>query len=160
MNDAEVVPVASTSRLGLCSTCSIKAALYKCPRCSFPSCSLICSSTHKSNTLCTGIAAPVWERPLLANQLNWGSLMRDQSYISSVSRLAEEMGKELVANGLIPSSHSQRQLEESGSGSRLDELSDKETKLVREARNEGVRLLLLPKGMSRRSKNASRWDQK
>lgn len=161
--EQDLSPIASTSRLGLCSACSVQVALYRCPRCSFPSCSLKCSTSHKVSTSCTGVAAPVWSKPLLANELNWGSLMRDHSYLSGVSRLAEEMGRELVQNGLIPEGSRTRYAETdeaTGSGTRLDDMTDKEARLVREARREGVRLLLLPKGMSRRAKNASKWDHK
>lgn len=83
--------------------------------------------------------------------------MRDQSYISGVSRMAEDVGKKLAGAGLVPSA---RGAGEEDSVGRLDEWSEKEEKLLREARGEGVKLVLLPKGMSRRNRNASRWDQK
>lgn len=81
--------------------------------------------------------------------------MRDQSYISGVGRKAEEVGRQLVGDKLIPTA---RRVEEGAS--RLDEKTDKEDKLVRDARSEGVELVLLPRGMSRRIRNGSRWDQK
>lgn len=80
--------------------------------------------------------------------------MRDQSYISGVGRLAEETGKNLVGAGLIPKGRN------GGENGVLDDRSEKEDKLVSVARSAGVNLVLLPKGMSRRSKNASRWDLK
>ena len=98
--------------------------------------------------------------------------MRDQSYLSEVSRIIEGNGKELVGGGLIPSASSfgSRSANDFGGGvggmiggsggGRLDELSEKEARIVREAgRNEGVRLIILPKGMSRRGRNATKWDQ-
>ena len=98
--------------------------------------------------------------------------MRDQSYLSEVSRIIEGNGKELVGGGLIPSAGafgSRSSNDFAGGiggmvggsgGARLDELSDKEARIVREAgRNEGVRLIILPKGMSRRGRNATKWDQ-
>ncbi|ORY92920.1 hypothetical protein BCR35DRAFT_11631 [Leucosporidium creatinivorum] len=145
---------ASTSRLGLCKGCS-QVARYTCPACAFPSCSLACSKQHKVDSNCSGIAPPVWALPLQANQLGWGPLMRDQSYISGVGRKAEEVGRQLVGDKLIPTS---RRVEEGAS--RLDDKTDKEDKLVRDARSEGVELVLLPKGMSRRVRNGSRWDPK
>lgn len=79
--------------------------------------------------------------------------MRDQSYISSVGRKVEETGRQLVGDKLIPAnSH--------GEESRLDGKSEKETLLCTHARQEGVNLVLLPKGMSRRARNGTRWDQK
>lgn len=76
------------------------------------------------------------------------------------------MGRDLVAGGLIPTKRGAVVEEDGGAdargggGGRLDEWNEKENKLVREARNEGVRLVLLPKGMSRRTKNVSKVDQK
>ncbi|GAA5878890.1 hypothetical protein JCM16303_007221 [Sporobolomyces ruberrimus] len=147
---------ASTSRLGICQTCNTTPARYSCPACSFPSCSLACSTSHKTAKDCTGIAPPVWSRPIQANEMNWGSLMRDQSYIAGVGRAIEEVGKQLVGDKLIPQG---RRLG-ADETVRLDERSEKEDKMVREARNQGVELMLLPKGMSKRQKNGTRWDPK
>ncbi|TNY22719.1 hypothetical protein DMC30DRAFT_348477, partial [Rhodotorula diobovata] len=79
-------PSSSNSRLGICQTCDTEPARYKCPACSFPSCSLACSTAHKQAQGCSGVAPPVWSRPLQANEMTWGSLMRDQSYIAGVNR--------------------------------------------------------------------------
>ncbi|GAA5910763.1 zinc finger HIT domain-containing protein [Sporobolomyces salmoneus] len=147
---------ASTSRLGICQTCLSTPARYSCPACQFPSCSLPCSTSHKSVSSCTGIAAPIWSRPLPANEMSWGSLMRDQSYIAGVGRAIEDVGKQLVGEKLIPQGR-RLGMDETV---RLDERSEKEDKMVREARNQGVELMLLPKGMSKRVKNSTRWDSK
>ncbi|GAA5860048.1 hypothetical protein JCM1840_001855 [Sporobolomyces johnsonii] len=147
----------STSRLGLCQTCSAVPAKYTCPACAFPSCSLPCSTAHKQATDCSGVAPPLWSKPIQANEMTWGSLMRDQSYIAGVSRAVEEVGRQLVGDRLIPQGRRAAPAEETV---RLDERSDKEEKMVREARNDGVELLLLPKGMSKRIKNGTRWDPK
>jgi len=82
--------------------------------------------------------------------------MRDQSYIAGVGRAIEQVGRELVGEKLIPQG---RKLG-ADETVRLDERSDKEDKMVREARNQGVELMLLPKGMSKRLKNSTRWDMK
>ncbi|KAK4691325.1 hypothetical protein P7C70_g9377, partial [Phenoliferia sp. Uapishka_3] len=89
-----------------------------------------------------------WERPLPANQWGWGPLMRDQSYISGVARVVEETGRKLVGEKLVGGS-------DKGKGR-----DDKSDKLVGEARKEAVELVRLPKEMSRRAKNSSRWDHK
>ena len=90
--------------------------------------------------------------------------MRDQSYLSGVGRVAEEVGRNLVGGALVPTSRAAREAEEGeereGVQGRLDDRTEKEDKLVKEARVEGVHLILLPKGMSRRTRNASRWDHK
>jgi hypothetical protein len=82
--------------------------------------------------------------------------MRDQSYIAGVGRAIEQVGRELVGEKLIPQG---RKLG-ADETVRLDERSDREDKMVREARNQGVELMLLPKGMSKRLKNSTRWDMK
>lgn len=91
-------------------------------------------------------------------------MMRDQSYISGLGRVAEDVGRNLVKADLIPAGNGGRGDDRgeggSGGGARLDEKSDKELRLVREAEREGVRLVLLPKGMERRRINGSRWDPK
>jgi len=82
--------------------------------------------------------------------------MRDQSYIAGVGRVVEDVGRQLVGDKLIP----QGRILGADETVRLDERSEKEDKMVREARNQGVELMLLPKGMSKRQKNATRWDAK
>ncbi|SGY44464.1 BQ5605_C001g00162 [Microbotryum silenes-dioicae] len=144
----------SSSRLGICQTCNVTAARYSCPACQFPSCSLGCSTSHKVRLDCSGIAPPVWSLPLKASDMSWGPLMRDQSYIASVSRKSEHIGRQLVKDKLIPS------LRANDGDQRLDNRNDRENKMVYEARKQGVDLVLLPKGMTRRVKNASRWDPK
>lgn len=94
---------------------------------------------------------------------SWGALMRDQSYISSVGRTVEDTGRELVRDKLIPSAnHARRGQHELADGpARLDEQSEKEARLVQVAwETSGTRLVLMPRGMSRRVKNQTRWDQK
>lgn len=156
----------SGSRLGHCR-CGAPAR-YTCPLCAAKTCSVACAKAHKLNTPCTGIAKKVHEKGLKANEWNWGNLMRDQSYLSGLGRVVDGAGRALVGGGLIPSANST--LSASGatdfsSGSaaavgRLDELSEKESRIRREAgKSEGVRLVILPKGMTRRGKNATKWDQ-
>ncbi|BGP15882.1 hypothetical protein JCM10213_003689 [Rhodosporidiobolus nylandii] len=151
---------ASTSRLGLCGTCATASARYRCPACSFPSCSLPCSTAHKTASSCSGIAAPVWAQPVKANEMTWGSLMRDSSFISGVGRAVEEVGRQLVQDKVIPQGRGAGRGVDEAEAVRLDERSDKEDRMVREARNEGVELMLLPKGMSKRNRNGTRWDPK
>lgn len=151
---------AAGARLGACQTCNTQPARYKCPACSFPSCSLACSSAHKTATSCSGVAPPVWSRPMHANEMTWGSLMRDQSYIAGVSRAIEDVGRQLVSDKVIPQGRGTGRSIDDHEAVRLDERTDKEDRLVREAAKDGVDLVLLPKGMSKRIKNGTRWDQK
>lgn len=151
-----------TSKLGTCATCSLLPAIYTCPACQLHSCSLNCINDHKLKHACTGIAPPQWSLPIRAGDWNWGTVMRDQSYLSQVGREVEQVGRKLVGEELVPTAQSAREEEgdEEGGGGRLDERTEKEERLVKEARKEGVVLILLPKGMSRRTRNASRWDHK
>lgn len=149
----------TSSRLGTCQQCNAAPARYRCPGCELTTCSLACSSAHKQQLDCSGVAPPIWSKPLQANELTWGSLMRDQSYIVDVGRAVEGVGKQLVADKVLPQGRMAARPGDA-QGVRIDERSDKEERLVREARNEGVELTLLPKGMSKRLKNGSRWDPK
>ena len=172
LTDASLNAVASTSRLGACETCLLVPSRYTCPLCQHKTCSLPCSKRHKLVLACSGIALKVHQKDVKANEWNWGNLMRDQSYLSEVSRIIEGNGKELVSGQLLPSASSFGSRSSNDfaggvggmvgapGGGRLDELSDKEARIVREAaRSEGVRLVILPKGMSRRGRNATKWDQ-
>ncbi|GAA5873851.1 hypothetical protein JCM8547_008620 [Rhodosporidiobolus lusitaniae] len=152
--------MASLNRLGVCAGCRLHPARYTCPSCDFRSCSVACSAQHKVVHSCSGVASPVWSRPLQANEMTWGSLMRDQSYIAGVGRAVEGVGKQLVADRVIPQGRGTGRIGAEAEAVRLDERSDKEDRMVREARNEGVELVLLPKGMSKRLKNGTRWDPK
>lgn len=150
----------NSTRLGNCQICLTNQVKYRCPKCSTQSCSLPCLASHKSSQLCDGIASPIHSQRINADEWTWGALMRDQSYISSVSRLAEEKGKLLAEQKLIPGQRvSQSDVEREGTG-RLDEKNEKEDALVREAGKEGVELVLVSKGMSKRQRNSSRWDPK
>ena len=149
----------TSSRMGTCQQCKAAPARYRCPGCELTTCSLSCSSAHKLEKDCSGVAPPIWSKSIQANQLSWGSLMRDQSYIAHVGRAVEGVGKQLVADKVLPQGRMAARPGDA-QGVRIDERSDKEERLVREARNEGVELTLLPKGMSKRLKNGSRWDPK
>lgn len=144
-------PPPPKSRLGSCALCPTPAR-YKCPACSTPTCSLAHSNQHKTlaSPPCTGRAPPQWAQPIKANELSWGALMRDQAYLAGLSRNVEGVGKRMVEERLVPTGK-----ERFGEGR-----SDKEVRLGREAGREGVRLVLLPKGMDKRVKNGSRWDNK
>ncbi|KAK4049103.1 Box C/D snoRNA accumulation [Microbotryomycetes sp. JL221] len=113
-----------------------------------------CSRQHKLASNCTGIAAPLWSVPIQANEFSWGQLMRDQSFISNVGRQVEQVGRQLVGNKLIPQGNKVL------SPARLDERNEREDKLVKEARNNQIELVLLPRGMSKRQRNNSKWNSK
>lgn len=91
--------------------------------------------------------------------------MRDQSYISSVGRRVEDTGRDIVQAKLIPSTRAHIGRNDDGEGDasavRLDEENEKESKLVKMAwETTMTELVLMPRGMSRRVKNQTRWDPK
>lgn len=168
------------SRLGECAVCHAQPAKYRCPRCSVASCSAECSREHKLQTACTGLGKAVWEQATPVRDMHWGELMRDHSYLASVSRFVESSGKELVGGNLIPKSAAAAAIAAAAAATsqangaagpstnhahtmekkRLDDLSEAELRLCREARREGVEVTVMPKGMSRRQRNGSRFDNK
>ena len=140
----------------VCGSCS-KAARYRCPACSFSSCSLQCSKNHKLSLSCSGVAPPIWSKPIPSKDFGWGELLRDQCYIATVGRYAEQIGRNLVEDKLIPDL---KQLREEGDEGRLDTFAYKDGQLIKEARKEGVKVKLLSRGMLKRVENKSRYDFK
>lgn len=78
--------------------------------------------------------------------------MRDESFLAGVGRKLVDVGRKIVAQKLQPDEKHPRE--------RLDERTQAEWKLVNGARQEGVRLALMPKGMSTKKANRSFWSQK
>ena len=54
LEDDEIVQISGTPTKSLCEICSLHPRLYKCPRCSAFSCSLVCCKQHKISTNCSG----------------------------------------------------------------------------------------------------------
>ncbi|KIY45879.1 hypothetical protein FISHEDRAFT_30260, partial [Fistulina hepatica ATCC 64428] len=67
-----------------CAVCSTKNAIYTCPRCHIKTCSLSCSSSHKTQNNCSGQRNKVAFVPM--NGYKWGTMMDDYVYLEEVGR--------------------------------------------------------------------------
>lgn len=162
-------PIASTSSLStpsslLCSTCRSQNAKYTCPGCTTHTCSLACSTSHKSKTGCTGQRNKVGYVPM--NQYGWGKMMDDYVFLEDMSRKVGDWGKEIVRGGYLFGNEDKGRGRGGGRGmkgrrrggggggrTKRDVL-----KLQLEARD--IDMDLLPIGMERRNVNQSSWDYK
>ncbi|KIO30946.1 hypothetical protein M407DRAFT_20070 [Tulasnella calospora MUT 4182] len=77
----------------ICAHCKLHPSKYTCPRCSFKSCSLPCSTTHKVLYNCSGVRDPVSYVPM--NRYGWGTLMNDYTYLEGVGRKVGEVGGDI-----------------------------------------------------------------
>ncbi|KAJ3723298.1 hypothetical protein C8R42DRAFT_539567, partial [Lentinula raphanica] len=68
----------------LCKICNARYAIYTCPRCKIKTCSLPCSSNHKSSTGCSGERNKV--EFVNMRDYSWGTLMSDYTYLEDVGR--------------------------------------------------------------------------
>ncbi|KAF8803813.1 hypothetical protein BYT27DRAFT_7144428 [Phlegmacium glaucopus] len=154
----------SNSKLILCSTCHSQNAKYTCPGCSTHTCSLTCSTSHKSKTGCTGQRNKVAYIPM--NEYGWGKMMDDYVFLEDVSRKVGDWGREIVRGGYSFGNGNGRDNRGRGRGrggrgrggggsgrTKRDVL-----KLQLEARD--IDMDLLPIGMERRKVNQSAWDFK
>lgn len=135
-------------RLSSCGQCTLQPSIYTCPACSLRTCSLSCSNQHKLRTSCTGKRNRVNHIPL--NQYSWGSLMRDYTYLEEVNRTL--LGARGDASSASAVSHP--------SSSKDPKKMSKRDTLVKKASEEGVQMLLMPDGMSRRKINTTNYSHK
>ncbi|KAG0149860.1 hypothetical protein CROQUDRAFT_653156 [Cronartium quercuum f. sp. fusiforme G11] len=132
-------------RLTLCLECTLKPSIYTCPACSIRTCSLACSNQHKLRVPCAGKRNRVEAIPM--NKYSWGSLMQDYTYLEDVNRV------------LVDARRSEKSC---SSGLNLSNLEDpkilnRRDRLVKKAASEGVRLVLMAEGMSRRKMNTTNY---
>ncbi|KAG8892912.1 hypothetical protein FRC01_013884, partial [Tulasnella sp. 417] len=86
-------PTSTPTTPQLCAHCKLNPSKYTCPRCSFKSCSLPCSTTHKVLYNCSGVRDPVTYVPM--NRYGWGTLMNDYTYLEGVGRKVSEVGGDI-----------------------------------------------------------------
>ncbi|WAQ87378.1 hypothetical protein PtA15_8A282 [Puccinia triticina] len=136
-----------------CEQCQQTASRYTCPGCGVRTCSLGCSSDHKTATKCSGKRNRVEFVQL--NQYSWGRLMQDYSYLEEIHRhLAHpRLAQDPAAPPSVAASSIAPLLPSRNSNARREFL-------VRKAALEGVRLTLMPDGMSRRKLNMTHYNQK
>lgn len=164
-------PEASTSTpmaRPLCTICSHNYSIYTCPGCAIRTCSLPCSTSHKSATGCSGERNKVAYVPM--NKIGWGTMMDDYVYLEEVSRRVGDWGKEIVRGGFSMRSASgagavrgrggrdRGRGRGGGSGRGGGKTKREILKMQLEVRD--IDMDLLPIGMERRKVNQSSWDFK
>jgi hypothetical protein len=81
----------------LCALCRLETPKYTCPGCSSRTCSLNCSSSHKSSTGCTGQRNKASYVPM--NKYSWGTMVDDYVFLEDVGRRVSDWGREIVQGG-------------------------------------------------------------
>ncbi|XP_028755062.1 box C/D snoRNA protein 1-like [Neltuma alba] len=124
----------------LCEECRSNPSIYKCPGCSIRSCSLACVKAHKQRTGCTGKRNQTHFVPI--SQFDDNLLLSDYNLLEDMKRVAES---------------ARRMRSKFGAHFRLP----LHLKSLRNAAgSRKTKLLFLYKGMSKREKNQSRYDNR
>src|ERR1700689_5122991 len=79
-----------------CLVCLSRVAVYTCPRCSIRTCSLPCSTTHKTRTGCSGVRDKTKFVPM--NRYTYGTMMDDYVFLEDMSRRVSGCGQDIVRN--------------------------------------------------------------
>ena len=152
-------PTLTTDR-PLCSICNHTYSIYTCPRCSFRTCSLPCSSIHKSRDGCSGIRDKAKYVPM--NEYGWGTMMNDYVFLEDVGRRVGEWGME-IGRGGFSTRGSDRGRGRRGRGGNSSGGANTRTKqevLKQQLELRDIDMELLPAGMERKKLNKSMWDFK
>lgn len=151
----------------LCAVCNHRYSIYTCPGCSTRTCSLPCSTTHKSSTRCTGQRDKVAYVPM--NKYGWGTMMDDYVFLEDVGRRVGDWGKEIVKGGFTMKGPNTRGGEGRGRGTRGRGRgrgggngggNTKRDALKIQLEVRDIEMDLLPIGMERRRINQSSWDHR
>lgn len=146
----------------MCSICNARDSIYTCPGCSIRTCSLLCSTSHKSATGCTGQRNKSAYVPM--NKYTWGTMMNDYVFLEDVGRRVGDWGKEIVKGGYVLHGYSGTGRGRSGEGrgrgkGRAGGHTKRDLlKMQLEARD--IDMDILPVGMERRKLNQSYWESK
>ncbi|KAI0750786.1 hypothetical protein C8Q80DRAFT_531266 [Daedaleopsis nitida] len=176
------VPHAESSKAAIqrqspiCVICQAKSAIYTCPRCNLRTCSLPCSTKHKTlENGCSGIRNKAAYVPM--NQYGYMTLMNDYSFLEEVGRQVGEWGREIVQGGFTPTNGSGdgagrgrgrgrgdlrgrgRGRGRGGAGAQGKTTSKRDV-LKMQLDFRDIELEFLPNGMERRTLNQSTWDFK
>ncbi|KAF8272525.1 hypothetical protein EI94DRAFT_1566131 [Lactarius quietus] len=138
-----------------CQVCSSRVAIYTCPCCATQTCSLPCSSTHKTRTGCTGVRDKTKFVPM--NGYTYGTMMDDYVFLEDVGRRVSECGEDIVRNGyrMLRGGRGRGPVRP---GRGASEKKRDTLKFQLELRE--IEVELLPSGMERRKLNHSTWDTK
>ncbi|KAF8076105.1 hypothetical protein FPV67DRAFT_1558642 [Lyophyllum atratum] len=152
----------------MCNVCNHRYSIYTCPSCSTRTCSLSCSTGHKSATGCTGERNKAAYVPM--NKYSWGTMMDDYVFLEDVGRRVGDWGKEIVKGGFgmrgteVAGRGRGRGRGRGGEGSgrgrgRMGGNTKRDMlKMQLEARD--IDMDILPVGMERRKLNQSYWEPK
>jgi len=172
-------PQASSSKplTPLCNLCTNKYAKYTCPGCSIRTCSLTCSSAHKTQSGCSGQRNKAAYVPM--NRYTWGTMVDDYVFLEEMGRKVGEWGKEIVKGGYgmagsaatPPSRGMGRGMGTRGRGDSRGRgrggrgrgggpAMTKRDILKIQLEAKDIEMDLLPNGMERRKLNQSSWDAK
>ncbi|TRM68437.1 hypothetical protein BD626DRAFT_481730 [Schizophyllum amplum] len=146
-----------------CAICKQKTAIYTCPRCSLKSCSLPCSTSHKTSTGCSGERDRSKYVPL--KEYGYGTLMDDYTFLEDVGRHVGQWGKEIVKGGLnaVPTTGVARGMARTRGGAARrpgGRQSVKRDTLKAQLEAHDIDVDFLPSGMERKKLNQSTWDFK
>ena len=117
---------------------------YRCPACDARSCSLACVNKHKAERACSGVREVSTYRSI--QKFDDALLVRDYRFLEGVAR-----GVDSGKRGL-------RETERPAMTTRDSGLTPGRQNLLRQARERGVQLELLPHGMRRQRENTTRYD--
>lgn len=136
------------------SKCACGArARYRCPGCGAVSCSLACVRAHKSREKCSGVRDKAAFVPLTA--MSDSTLRSDLAFLDGLQR--DKLARQ-AADGQASGRDAKRARHAGKQHASHAALTPQARTLVSQARRRGVRLLLLPQGMSRRRANTSHYD--
>ena len=161
----------STGKPGQCVFCPDSVAIYTCPRCATRTCSLPCSTAHKTRTGCSGVREKAKFVPI--NRYTCGTMMDDYVFLEDMSRKVGESGQDIVRGGFSYGTLQGRGRGRGGRGkpgmgppgktwchSGVSRKTRKRDILKSQLELRDIEMDLLPSGMERRTLNQSTWDSK
>ncbi|RDX55510.1 hypothetical protein OH76DRAFT_1551941, partial [Lentinus brumalis] len=181
MNSADTldVPHAESSKAAaqrqspICVICQTDAAIYTCPRCNLRTCSLLCSTKHKTlGDGCSGIRNKAAYVPM--NKYGYATLMNDYTFLEEVGRKVGDWGREIVQGGYTAGDRQiagrgrgrgdargrGRGRGRGGGGGAAGKAASKRDVLRMQLDFRDIEIEFLPNGMERRTLNQSTWDFK
>ena len=131
----------------LCQICRQNPSKYKCPKCSFRTCSLYCSKAHKKNSNCDGLK----DRNIFItrNYLNANTVFSDSIFLQDI--------KTGISNSKVEHGEKKSGVNALKSGVNAQKAAKS---IVKHALSNNNTVKLLPTGMSRAKKNQSKYIKK
>jgi hypothetical protein len=141
----------------LCGICHTNPPKYRCPRCSFQTCSLTCSKRHKLWSDCNGVRDPTIYKPRHELATPAG-IDHDYNFISSIERGIERTDRLIVDEKRLVD---RKELLGHGDSRRWKarQHTGGDTLLERALERSGVIVDKAPKGMRRNIDNSTNWSR-